>query len=107
MQTTNIESAHNELKYSTVVLKTSLNMSDMDMFNLCEGSVTGSKKNPIKTFALLVFITHCFSPPLFNNMKFIIIFVAFFSMILAAPRSEDAVVLKSQSEVGPESFQYV
>ncbi|XP_037812001.1 larval cuticle protein 65Ag1-like [Lucilia sericata] len=39
-------------------------------------------------------------------MKFIIVFAALFAVALAAPRPEDAVVLKSESEVGPESFQY-
>ncbi|XP_058976705.1 larval cuticle protein 65Ag1-like [Musca domestica] len=38
-------------------------------------------------------------------MKFIIVFAALFALALAAP-AEDAVVLKSESEVGPESFQY-
>lgn len=39
-------------------------------------------------------------------MKFVIVFAAFFAVALAAPRPEDAVILKSESEVGPESFQY-
>ncbi|KAM7358937.1 larval cuticle protein 65Ag1-like [Cochliomyia hominivorax] len=40
-------------------------------------------------------------------MKFIIVFAALFAVALAAPpRSEEATVLKSESEVGPESFQY-
>ena len=41
-------------------------------------------------------------------MKFIIVFAALFAVALAAPpRSDDVVVLKSDSDVGPESFQYV
>ena len=40
------------------------------------------------------------------KMKFIIVFAALFAVALAAPRPEDAVVLKSESDVGPESFQY-
>ncbi|XP_065359866.1 larval cuticle protein 65Ag1-like [Calliphora vicina] len=39
-------------------------------------------------------------------MKFVIVFVTVFAVVLAAPRSEDAIVLKSESEVGPESFKY-
>ncbi|XP_037811995.1 larval cuticle protein 65Ag1-like [Lucilia sericata] len=39
-------------------------------------------------------------------MKFIIVFAALFAVALAAPRPEDATVLRSESEVGPESFQY-
>ncbi|XP_037811990.1 larval cuticle protein 65Ag1-like isoform X1 [Lucilia sericata] len=40
------------------------------------------------------------------KMKFIIVFAALFAVALAAPRPEDAVVLRSESEVGPESYQY-
>ncbi|XP_065359701.1 larval cuticle protein 65Ag1-like [Calliphora vicina] len=39
-------------------------------------------------------------------MKFIIVLAALFAVALAAPRPEDAVILRSESEVGPESFQY-
>ncbi|KAM7356046.1 larval cuticle protein 65Ag1-like [Cochliomyia hominivorax] len=39
-------------------------------------------------------------------MKFIIVFAALFAVALAAPRPEEATILKSESEVGPESFQY-
>ncbi|KAM7355508.1 larval cuticle protein 65Ag1-like [Cochliomyia hominivorax] len=40
-------------------------------------------------------------------MKFIIVFAAFFAVALAAPpRPEEATILRSESEVGPESFQY-
>ncbi|XP_073836958.1 larval cuticle protein 65Ag1-like [Musca autumnalis] len=37
-------------------------------------------------------------------MKFIIVFAALFALALAAP--SDVEVLRSESEVGPESFQY-
>ncbi|XP_075162368.1 larval cuticle protein 65Ag1-like [Haematobia irritans] len=37
-------------------------------------------------------------------MKFIIVFVALFTIALAAPA--DVEIVKSESEVGPESFQY-
>ncbi|XP_058976704.1 larval cuticle protein 65Ag1-like [Musca domestica] len=37
-------------------------------------------------------------------MKFIIVFVALFALALAAPAEVE--ILKSESEVGPESFQY-
>ena len=40
------------------------------------------------------------------KMKFIIVFAALFAVALAAPRPEDTVVLRSESDVGPESFQY-
>ena len=39
-------------------------------------------------------------------MKFFIVFAALWAIVLAAPRNEDAVVLKSESEVGPDSFNY-
>ncbi|KAM7356045.1 larval cuticle protein 65Ag1-like [Cochliomyia hominivorax] len=40
-------------------------------------------------------------------MKFIIVFAALFAVALAAPpHHEEATILKSESEVGPESFQY-
>ncbi|XP_023294734.2 larval cuticle protein 65Ag1-like [Lucilia cuprina] len=39
-------------------------------------------------------------------MKLTIVFVTLFAITLAAPRPEDAIVLKSESEVGPESFKY-
>ncbi|KAM7356048.1 larval cuticle protein 65Ag1-like [Cochliomyia hominivorax] len=39
-------------------------------------------------------------------MKLIIVFAALFAVALAAPRPEEATILKSESEVGPESFQY-
>ncbi|XP_058975839.1 larval cuticle protein 65Ag1-like [Musca domestica] len=37
-------------------------------------------------------------------MKFIIVFVALFALALAAPAEVE--VLKNESDVGPESFQY-
>uniref|UniRef100_A0A905IXR1 Cuticle protein n=1 Tax=Musca domestica TaxID=7370 RepID=A0A905IXR1_MUSDO len=37
-------------------------------------------------------------------MKFIIVFVALFALALAAPAEVE--ILKSESDVGPESFQY-
>ncbi|GBP03876.1 Larval cuticle protein 65Ag2 [Eumeta japonica] len=40
-------------------------------------------------------------------MKFAIVFVALFAVAFAAPPSnQDVTILKSESEVGPESFQY-
>ncbi|XP_037939267.1 larval cuticle protein 65Ag1-like [Teleopsis dalmanni] len=39
-------------------------------------------------------------------MKFVIVFAALFAVALAAPRPEDAQVLRSESIVGPESFSY-
>ncbi|BFF99389.1 larval cuticle protein 65Ag1-like [Drosophila madeirensis] len=41
-------------------------------------------------------------------MKFIIVFVALFALAVAAPpsKSEEAVVLRLESDVGPESFKY-
>ncbi|XP_017121858.1 larval cuticle protein 65Ag1-like isoform X2 [Drosophila elegans] len=36
-------------------------------------------------------------------MKFLIVFVALFAVALAAPTSE---ILRSESDVGPESFKY-
>lgn len=38
------------------------------------------------------------------TMKFIIVFVALFALALAAPAEVE--VLKNESDVGPESFQY-
>ncbi|XP_061394876.1 larval cuticle protein 65Ag1-like [Musca vetustissima] len=38
-------------------------------------------------------------------MKFIIVFAALFALALAAPA--DVEIVRSESEVGPESFQYV
>ncbi|XP_022218684.2 larval cuticle protein 65Ag1-like [Drosophila obscura] len=40
------------------------------------------------------------------NMKFLIVFVALFALALAAPVENDAVVVRSDSDVGPESFKY-
>ncbi|XP_037933269.1 larval cuticle protein 65Ag1-like [Teleopsis dalmanni] len=40
-------------------------------------------------------------------MKFVIVFAALFAVALAAPRPEEATILRSESEVGPESFNYV
>ncbi|XP_043648538.1 larval cuticle protein 65Ag1-like [Drosophila teissieri] len=42
-------------------------------------------------------------------MKFLIVFVALFAVALAAPpsSSSDAQVLRSESDVGPESFKYL
>ncbi|XP_055846600.1 larval cuticle protein 65Ag1-like [Episyrphus balteatus] len=41
-------------------------------------------------------------------MKFVIVFVALFGLALAAPpqSAADATVLRSESEVGPESYSY-
>ncbi|XP_034133886.1 larval cuticle protein 65Ag1-like [Drosophila guanche] len=39
------------------------------------------------------------------NMKFLIVFVALFALALAAP-SADVQTLRSESEVGPESYKY-
>ncbi|XP_043647765.1 larval cuticle protein 65Ag1-like [Drosophila teissieri] len=41
-------------------------------------------------------------------MKFLIVFVALFAVALAAPpsSSQDAQILRSESDVGPESFKY-
>ncbi|XP_055846605.1 larval cuticle protein 65Ag1-like [Episyrphus balteatus] len=41
-------------------------------------------------------------------MKFVIVFVALFGLALAAPpqSANDAVIVRSDSEVGPESYQY-
>lgn len=41
-------------------------------------------------------------------MKFVIVFVALFGLALAAPpsNSQDAVVVRSDSDVGPESYQF-
>lgn len=41
-----------------------------------------------------------------TKMKLFCIVIGIFALAAAAPRTEDAVVLKSDSEVGPESFQY-
>jgi len=38
-------------------------------------------------------------------MKFLIVFVALFALALAAP-AEDVQTLRSESEVGPESFNF-
>ncbi|XP_075162232.1 larval cuticle protein 65Ag1-like [Haematobia irritans] len=37
-------------------------------------------------------------------MKFVIVFIGIFAMIMAAP--SDVEILKNESQVGPESFQY-
>ncbi|KAH8297774.1 hypothetical protein KR054_009734 [Drosophila jambulina] len=41
-------------------------------------------------------------------MKFLIVFVALFAVALAAPATpgRDAEILRSESDVGPESFKY-
>ncbi|KAH8379240.1 hypothetical protein KR009_003832 [Drosophila setifemur] len=41
-------------------------------------------------------------------MKFLIAFVALFALAVAAPpqRAEDAVILRQDADVGPESYQY-
>ncbi|XP_060654875.1 larval cuticle protein 65Ag1-like [Drosophila nasuta] len=39
-------------------------------------------------------------------MKFLIVFVALFAVALAAPPASDVQVLRSESEVGPESFSH-
>ncbi|XP_064541562.1 larval cuticle protein 65Ag1-like [Drosophila montana] len=39
-------------------------------------------------------------------MKFLIVFVALFAVALAAPGDSEAQVLRSDSDVGPESFNY-
>ncbi|XP_022218618.2 larval cuticle protein 65Ag1-like isoform X2 [Drosophila obscura] len=38
-------------------------------------------------------------------MKFLIVFVALFALALAAP-VDDVTILRSESDVGPESFKY-
>ncbi|EDV51105.1 larval cuticle protein 65Ag1 [Drosophila erecta] len=39
-------------------------------------------------------------------MKFLIVFVALFAVALAASQGPEAVILRSESDVGPESFNY-
>ncbi|XP_044313583.1 larval cuticle protein 65Ag1-like isoform X1 [Drosophila rhopaloa] len=39
-------------------------------------------------------------------MKFLIVFVALFAVALAAPAGQEAEILRSESDVGPESFKY-
>ncbi|XP_016975778.1 larval cuticle protein 65Ag1-like [Drosophila rhopaloa] len=39
-------------------------------------------------------------------MKFLIVFVALFAVALAAPAGQEAQILRSESDVGPESFKY-
>ncbi|XP_017048572.1 larval cuticle protein 65Ag1-like [Drosophila ficusphila] len=39
-------------------------------------------------------------------MKFLIVFVALFAVVLAAPGAPEAVIENLESEVGPESFQF-
>ncbi|XP_017121851.1 larval cuticle protein 65Ag1-like [Drosophila elegans] len=39
-------------------------------------------------------------------MKFLIVFVALFALALAAPADKDVSIVKSNSDVGPESFKY-
>ncbi|KAH8318577.1 hypothetical protein KR067_012578 [Drosophila pandora] len=39
-------------------------------------------------------------------MKFLIVFVALFALAVAAPGAQVAEILRSESDVGPESFQY-
>ncbi|XP_017010666.2 larval cuticle protein 65Ag1-like [Drosophila takahashii] len=39
-------------------------------------------------------------------MKFLIVFVALFAVALAAPAAPEAQILRSESDVGPESFKY-
>ncbi|XP_030560928.1 larval cuticle protein 65Ag1-like [Drosophila novamexicana] len=39
-------------------------------------------------------------------MKFLIVFVALFAVALAAPADSDAQTLRSEADVGPESFNY-
>ncbi|XP_062132844.1 larval cuticle protein 65Ag1-like [Drosophila sulfurigaster albostrigata] len=39
-------------------------------------------------------------------MKFLIVFVALFAVALAAPTGQEAQIVRSESEVGPESFKY-
>ncbi|EDV41234.2 uncharacterized protein Dana_GF23526 [Drosophila ananassae] len=40
------------------------------------------------------------------NMKFAIVLFALFALAVAAPPSQEAQILRSDSDVGPESFQY-
>ncbi|XP_017095289.2 larval cuticle protein 65Ag1-like [Drosophila bipectinata] len=39
-------------------------------------------------------------------MKFLIVFVALFALALAAPAEKEVTVLRSESDVGPQSFKY-
>ncbi|XP_052846293.1 larval cuticle protein 65Ag1-like [Drosophila gunungcola] len=39
-------------------------------------------------------------------MKFLIVFVALFALALAAP-AEEVSILKSESDVGPDSYKYI
>ncbi|XP_034106948.1 larval cuticle protein 65Ag1-like [Drosophila albomicans] len=39
-------------------------------------------------------------------MKFLIVFVALFAVALAAPPTSEVQVLRSESDVGPESFKH-
>ncbi|KAH8406830.1 hypothetical protein KR222_005514 [Zaprionus bogoriensis] len=39
-------------------------------------------------------------------MKFLIVFVALFAVALAAPPTEEGQILRSESDVGPEGFQF-
>ncbi|KAH8408249.1 hypothetical protein KR215_001029 [Drosophila sulfurigaster] len=39
-------------------------------------------------------------------MKFLIVFVALFAVALAAPPASDVQVLRSESDVGPESYSH-
>ncbi|EDW50669.1 larval cuticle protein 65Ag1 [Drosophila sechellia] len=39
-------------------------------------------------------------------MKFLIVFVALFAVALAAPAAQEAEILRSNSDVGSESFKY-
>ncbi|KAH8318522.1 hypothetical protein KR067_008167 [Drosophila pandora] len=39
-------------------------------------------------------------------MKFLIVFVALFALAVAAPAAEEAQILRSESDVGPEGFKY-
>ncbi|KAH8314825.1 hypothetical protein KR074_000835 [Drosophila pseudoananassae] len=39
-------------------------------------------------------------------MKFLIVFVALFALAVAAPPANEAQILRSESDVGPESFKY-
>ncbi|EDW68499.1 larval cuticle protein 65Ag1 [Drosophila virilis] len=39
-------------------------------------------------------------------MKFLIVFVALFAVALAAPADSDAVVVRNDADVGPESYKY-
>eukprot|EP00099_Drosophila_melanogaster_P024302 NP_652662.1 larval cuticle protein [Drosophila melanogaster] len=39
-------------------------------------------------------------------MKFLIVFVALFAVALAAPAAEEPTIVRSESDVGPESFKY-